>query len=629
MARRKYDPEFVRAEMATWGREPDFITLPEDRQKRARELLDSLKMYAEGVNVSEIEKKTNVSRVIIIRMIEKGMRLDADGHPYGYRVLFLYNRKGKNNKSKIQAVFDRYEGLEKQVLSFHFSLQSGRAMKRPDKKMTHRYFITMLLNRGHKEGEYPFDLSDEGYRVLSEWLDKKEEEKRLYMKRQIKESRTQDRKTGTENRMLNPSRPYQMVEIDGHRLDLIYVVTVYDKDGYEHVIPVERPWLLAAIDVATRAILSYRLVFEKEYDSIDVMKLIEGITLPNSGEDGIRNDRLPSQVFDEVKYALPDLILLDNAMAHYAKDVIDKTAQYGYQFAFGPVADPTKRPHIERFFGTFEQKWGHRLPSTTGSNANDPVRVQAEEDAIRFRFTRDHVSVLVSMAVAEYNNSVHSSLDGLSPLGMMRKMLKMFLFPNRLKPSLRENFKLYCKREAVFRGNKKSGRHVYVQLNNFIYTSDVVKSNYNLVGEKVTLLIDPDNIKVIHAYSSSEVYFGPLFVKGSKNSLSGSLTMRDGKKAQKYLKEKGLEKTRGLDDVEMYTLGLEKKPLTKTNIKNLENISVTKPTENTIPRKIPEKTETEKAPFNVKDTERKNVFLEDIPEEERRMMLRAKYENLK
>lgn len=629
MAKRKYDPEFVRAEMATWGREPDFITLSEEIQIKARERLEALKMYAEGVNVSKIEMKTNVSRVIVLRMFEKGMCLDDDGQPYGYKVLFLYNRTETGNNSKIQALFNKYEGLENQILSFHFSLHSGRAMKRPDKRTTHRYFITMLQNRGHKDGEYPFNLSDDGYRAFSIWLDKKEEEKRIYMKRQIKESRIQDRKTGTENRMLNPSRPFQMVEIDGHRLDLIYVVNVYDKEGKEHVIPVERPWLLAAIDIATRAILSYRLVFDKEYDSIDVMKLIEGITIPYSGKSGIRNDRLPSQVFDEVKYALPDLILLDNALAHYARDVLDKTAQYGYQFAYGPVADPTKRPHIERFFGTFEQKWGHRLPSTTGSNVNDPVRVKAEEDAIRFRFTRDHVTVLVSMAIAEYNNSVHSSLDGLTPIGMMRKLLSLGLYPNRLKPSLRNDFKLYCKREATFRGNKKTGRHVYVQINNFVYTSDIVKSNYNLVGEKVTLLIDPDNIKVIHAYSSRDVYFGPLFIKGSKNSLSGSLTMRDGKKAQKYLKEKGLEKTRGLDDVEMYTLGLEKKPLTKTNIKNLENISVTKPTEKTKPREIPEKTDTGNTPFNVRDTERKNVFLEDMPEEERRKMLRAKYENLK
>lgn len=629
MRDRKYAPEVVKSELATWGREPLLINLPEDRQRIIKERIDALKMYAEGIRVSEIETRTNVTRKTIIRMFEKGRKLGEDGKPIGYRALFPYNIIKDENNSKLKAVFDEYDGLEKEVIQFYFSLRSGRAMKVPDKSVAHRYFITRLLVRGHKESDYPFNLSDKGYRMFCQWLDMKENEKKLYMARQKEEAKIQNKKTGTENRLIVPSRPYQVIEIDGHRLDLIYVVVVYDKNGNEHVIPVERPWLLAAIDVATRAILSFRLVFEKEYDSIDVMKLIEGITIPYSGIESIRGDAMPSQVFKEVRYALPELIMLDNALAHYARDITDKTSEYGYQFAYGPVADPTKRPHIERFFGTFEQKWGHKVPSTTGSNPSDPVRVQAEKDAVKFRFLREHVTVLVSMAIAEYNNSIHSSLDGLSPIGMMRKLLNLYYLPNRLKPSLRDSFKLYCKREATFRGNKKTGKQVYIQINNFVYTSDIIKSNYNLVGVKATLLIDPDNIKVIHAYSSKDVYLGPLFVKGSRNALSGSLTMKDGKKAQKYLKEMNIEKTHGLDDVEIYTLGLEKKPFNKTNIKNLENISVTKPTENTIPRKIPEKTETEKAPFNVKDTERKNVFLEDMPEEERRMMLRAKYENLK
>lgn len=648
MGKRKYTISEMKAELAEWGKEPRLINLTEEERNVVRTRIQALKMYAEGENVKEIYMRTGIRSDTIIRYFEKGSMPDEEGNPIGYRGLLPYARTKGNHKNKLQRIFDMYEGLENEILGFYFNLSEGRAMKRPDGKTAHKLFMTQLIKRGHKEDEYPLNLTDCGLRIFYSWLDMKEEEKRLYIERQKKEAKVEDKRTGTENRMLLPSRPYQIVEIDGHRLDILYSITVYDKDGHEHVIPAERPWLLAAIDVTTRAILSYRVVFETEYDSIDVMKLLEGITAPYTAPGGIRGDGMPSQVFEHVRYALPELIMLDNALAHYANDIIDKTYEYGYQFAYGPVADPTKRPHIERFFGTFERKWGHKLPSTTGSNASDPLRIKAEKDAIRFRFGREGVNILVAMAIAAYNNEPHSSLDGLSPLGMMRKLLDLGYIPNRLKKNGRANFRLYCIRKATFRGNKQFGRHVYVQINNYVYTSDIIKGNYNLVGEKVTLLIDPDNIKVIYAYSESGTYLGPLFIKGKQAMSAGALTMKQAKKVQKYLKDNDLPRSNGLDDVELYTLQLKKKPSTKTNVRNLENISMSNPTGESDDK--PKQLETsdmseevviaegegnvankeyDSEPFEKQEkTEGDKVLsYEELDEMERRVLLRRKYED--
>jgi hypothetical protein len=68
------------------------------------------------------------------------------------------------------------------------------------------------------------------------------------------------------------TRPYQVVEFDGHRLDIRLKVVVSDPLGFEHEFEIERVWLLVIIDVCTRAVLGYHLVMGREYSRYDVAK---------------------------------------------------------------------------------------------------------------------------------------------------------------------------------------------------------------------------------------------------------------------------------------------------------------------------------------------------------------------
>ena len=592
MPKRKYSPEEVKAEMATWGKEPSFVTSELHEQQIVRSRIDALKMYGDGYSLEEITKRTGVEKSLIVKLFEKAMRRADDGKPMGYAALYPYaRRKDTTRVSKIQRVMNEYPGLEKKIVDSYFSLRSGESMKRRNKKTSHAQFLDELLKAGHDLNSYPFTLSDCGRRNFCAWLDNKEIEKNLFLTRQRQEARVEDRKAGgMYNRLLNPAYPYQIIEIDGHRLDFVYAVEFYDEEGHLVREATDRPWLLAAIDVKTRCIVSYRIVFDKEYSSVDVLKLIEGITKPYEGLPGIRKDGMPSQVFEQAKYALPDMIMLDNALAHYAEDLRDKEALYGYIFNYGPVADPTKRPHVERFFGTFETKWGHKLPSTTGSGVNDIRRIEAEKDACRFGFGREQVSELIAMAVATYNNTMHRGLKGMTPIGMMRKCFNLGQLPNRLGKEYRAGFKLYFKRTAHFRGNKEQGKRVYVQINNLRYTSERIGRNYHWIGKKVTLLIDPDNVTSIRAFSENDTDLGLLLAKGrSVIGSVGIVSLKENSEAHDYLKEKKIPYSYGLDDVEKYISELKKHPGTKTNLRKLDNIRFTNSVE----------TESEKPAFQI------------------------------
>ena len=51
------------------------------------------------------------------------------------------------------------------------------------------------------------------------------------------------------------TRPYKVVEFDGHRLDVRLKVAVRDPQGFGHEFEIERVWLLLIIDVCTRVVL--------------------------------------------------------------------------------------------------------------------------------------------------------------------------------------------------------------------------------------------------------------------------------------------------------------------------------------------------------------------------------------
>src|SRR5262249_48241281 len=57
-------------------------------------------------------------------------------------------------------------------------------------------------------------------------------------------------------------RAFDTVEFDAHKLDVrLKVFLDRDPTGGEQAVEIERAWLLAVIDVATRCILGWRLVF--------------------------------------------------------------------------------------------------------------------------------------------------------------------------------------------------------------------------------------------------------------------------------------------------------------------------------------------------------------------------------
>ncbi|MED2035505.1 hypothetical protein P4V74_30550 [Bacillus thuringiensis] len=190
-------------------------------------------------------------------------------------------------------------------------------------------------------------------------------------------------------------RPFERVEFDGHRIDTSIAIIFKTPEGDEIVEVMNRIWILAIIDVATRAVLGYHICLNKEYSSDDVLMCIRNAITPWKPKEltieGLKYSPIAS-------YGIWDAFCYDNAKANLAKIVQNKLIDLiSCSINVGPVAVPIRRSIIERFFRSLEQNGFHRLPSTTGSHLKDPKRKKPEENAVKYLISAEHLEELTDV----------------------------------------------------------------------------------------------------------------------------------------------------------------------------------------------------------------------------------------
>lgn len=335
-----------------------------------------------------------------------------------------------------------------------------------------------------------------------------------------------------------PLAPYSVVQIDGHKIDMLYTVEVKNRHGEIILIPATRMWLIAVIDVATRAIIGYSLTTNENYSQTDVLKAIRNSIIPKvpiqftcKGLEYPDNYGFPSLAIPETKWAMMDTIMLDNAKSHLAHNTIKKLCEDLHcSLNFGSVATPETRSIIERLFGTLEEGGYHRLPSTTGSNINDVRRINAESDAVKYQIKYNDIKELTEYFIAIYNNSPHQSLDNQTPLECMhRRIVEAGMYPSIAFEDMFEKiYKLTNFMELkTIRGNIKNGKRPYITFKGVEYRNDILSQSIGLIGKKIIIEINPDDIRTLVGYFEEGTELGILTAVGEWGRKSHSLKTRE------------------------------------------------------------------------------------------------------
>lgn len=510
----------------------------EDRDiyKKRKSAVD---LYIDGYSLKLIEEKTGISSSETIRYVRRCIKESADGKVIGYAAL-LKNRTIQPKKSKLEKLFMEHVGLREFVEGNYFGDKKYTLEKNMNMVTLHQKFLKECLSRGIQDYEFPFDSKDKGYKTLCNYIKtvkNRKVEKAIH--RESKDAVQKFKSTGigptyTEK----PVIPFQTVQIDGHRIDMLYSVEVIDKGGLVHYMPATRLWLLAVIDVATRVILGYSLSTYENYNQTDVLKALQNSIIPHKHQEFSlhyfnypENGGFPSERISETKWARFHTIMLDNAKAHLAENVVTKlTEDLKCAVNFGSVATPETRGIVERFFKTLETGGFHRLPGTTGSNPRDVKRRNPEKEVGKYRITFEDIEELTEYFIAEYNNSAHEGLSNQTPLEAMENRIKnAMMTPSVL--SSRERSDVYkltnFLEERTIRGGYKSGTRPYLNYMGVRYQALDVPLDMGFVGQKVYVDINPEDLRTVDIYSLDGKKLCLLKASGEWGRIPHSLKTRE------------------------------------------------------------------------------------------------------
>lgn len=503
----------------------------------------AVEMYMlNAASIKQIEQLTGINRKELGRLLKRCIELDSFGTVWGFRAL-IPNKKLKNYTRFISAnnshnhLPTNFSGSFKQLLKAYpkiqeividsFLSQRKKAVAEPiiSIKFIHKRFLDACRAEGITVANYPFNTLNAGRKSIERYV--KELENTYFANAAARYGEDSGRIASTtglgEQNNQNISRPFQRVQFDGHRIDAMAAITFTTPEGDEITNVIERIWLLTIIDVATRAILGYHLSLNKEYSSWDVLQCVKNAvepwkpkTLTIPGLKYPEKGGFASGKIDVVKWALWDELLYDNGKANLANIVKDRlTEVVKCAVNAGPVKTPERRGLIERFFGILEENGYHRLPSTTGSNPKDPKRQNPEKKAIEYKIKVEHLFELTEVLIAEYNGTPHGGVYYFTPLEIMEQRIQRGMELRTMLEEKRSDinfFNMRVTRDVA--GSVKRGKRPYVQYENVEYRSDVLARTPELIGTKLTLLVNINDLRSLHAYLPDGSEFGMLTAHG-------------------------------------------------------------------------------------------------------------------
>jgi hypothetical protein len=509
------------------------------------------------IPVSVILARTGVSRSTLYRLVEKCWQKHMDGRLYGFRAAIPYERLADyERRQRVHGDREGYSGCAgafAQLLREHPAIEKllvklakdrvrpikGRKRVRQVRKpllAIHEEFIKACRAEKIKSDEYPFTERRRGFRTLQTYL-KKVTAKRFSNAVIDAGGKRAGAAPSDEEQAPAATRPFQVVEFDGHKLDLRLTIKLKDPLGFERTIELHRIWILVLLDVQTRAVLGYSLAFGKEYNKDDVAAALQSAlmpfvprkyTIPDLAID--EGGGFPSSVFPETAYACWDWFRFDGAKSHLAAATLERLTQIvGCWTENGPAGEPDARPFIERFFQLLSLHFAHRFPGTLGNDPEAIEKVLGDPGGdISLLIDYEELEQLIEVVIANYNGREHGGLLGITPLAALRHWLRRKpCYLRSLPRFLRSNLCMLQEARVVpVKGSLKTGIRPHINFSNVRYTSKELAGNAGLINKKIRIYYDVRDIRTVKAFFEDGTELGILTAARPWNATPHSLRLR-------------------------------------------------------------------------------------------------------
>ncbi len=560
MTRRRTD--FQQLLLESWPSVDD-NTLIGKRRDIFRRRQRAVALYAEGLSLHEIVKQTKIERRQLYRLLERCIAIHQDGRPFGFRALIpnqwvrnftrqkhlntLVSGGSRGTAGAFVALLERYPRInswlqqqlrDRQVFIEQISTDSDLRLRLRGLAALHTAFLNQCRLAGITAADYPLNTDKTAKGALRAAV--KAELLRTFgtSARAAGAKRLKGLPRSTDDATAPAaSRALEVVEFDGHRLDVRLKIVVQDPLGFEQSFEIERVWLLAILDVATRAVLGYHLCLEREYSRYDVIRTIEKalephrmLTLNLPGLSYYQGGGFPSVELPELGYASWQWLKLDRAKANLADDTLHALCEFvGCFVDVGPAHSPDDRPYIERFFGTLASTLSSRLPGYTGSNPQDLRRALSDPKTnLRLILSLSELEQILEVALARYNGTPHSGLNSRTPLEAMHLAVRGRGELLQWLPELKRRTLCLMQSPTLMRvrGYLAQGRRGHVNFHGVRYTNDVLAASAVFLGKQLRCYYNNQDLRTVRAFLPDGTEIGLLKAQGMWGEIVHDLKLR-------------------------------------------------------------------------------------------------------
>lgn len=510
----------------------DESALSEPAQAQLTRRVRAMMLFVDGrTPLREITRLTGVGFNDLYRMFERCVARHEDGRIFGFRALIPYMHTRAYERrapvtSRPSGQAGAASGAFQQLLRQYPEIANWierRVAERSRKQATltevhrqlrrlHSGFLAQCRQAGIQGHEYPFNQKHLGERSLASHVRALADRNfgaaaRAAGAQQVHHSWRDDpsevRKPAT--------HPYDVVEFDGHKIDVRLTLRIDDPFGFETLLVLHRIWILVLLDTASRAVIGYALALGREYNKDDVAAALQATVTPHRPrESNIPALRVrpgggfPSAVIPETAWACWNTLRFDAAKSHFAKATLERlTTVVGCTTDNGPLGQKNERALVERFFARLTWHFAHRLPATTGSDPQAVERVLNDVDGNRsLMMTLDELEDVIEVVLADYNGEPHTGLGGRTPLEAMQFQLTRGEELLRTLPIVRRGTLCLLQeaRVVTIRGNVSRGERPHINFEYVRYDSQLLSSIAGLIGQQLRIYFNVKDVRHLHAF---------------------------------------------------------------------------------------------------------------------------------
>ena len=523
--------------------------------------VSSLVELLHGASVNSVSKRYGIHRKTLDRMLELVAQPGADGSFIGFAVCIpgarlvdsrprssaIPTSGGSHAMTRlVEAIPELREAISKFRGTLPTRTQTSPAFDRLNKEMKR------ILNKLGLQNAYPLSTRDKGRRALSSFV-RREQERRADAA--MATATVPDLTRLDELAIIDP---FDETQFDAHWIDAKGLkVAVPLPDGTYTLASVTGLWLLAKVDVGSRACIAWQLVVGPSYNQIDMLRTLASALVPWKPRDlsGLHLTYLPNAWMPSADESpmRPLQLSLDNFSGNLAKHARRVMLHHHLGiYHFGVAGIPQTRGIIEAFFKRMEEEILRYLAGGFEPETNDRIEQKvSSRRAGDYPIFIDLLENFIDVAITTYNVAAHAGINNRSPREIIERFVNgggLVLRSTRSAMDARDLTRFRV--DVTVRGSKEKGVLPHINYAYATYRSEKINARWDLIGKKFHGYVDDCDARFLQVLDDDGLPYVTLKALPPYARTSHTLEMR--RRAEKWRRSRptGLE---NMDDaVEAY-----------------------------------------------------------------------------